>query len=249
MLSKKRQQQYFLQRWSSILHHFEQFARRTNADDLHRIRVELKKIRAMLFLHEETGGSVSKREHQLVRSIFKQAGKIRDAQISAHLVKEAGVVSIEFFTEHRKTVATESRKFVKLFNGEANHMVKENTKVWKSLKNISSGELEKLFAKLWLKVQKSYVPKLVQKELHDSRKIIKRIVYIHSMLKNKDIKKFGLEIEQMKMLEENVGNWNDTKVTAMLLKKISGSAVQRKKLTAISTDRLEKVQKTANSLF
>jgi CHAD domain-containing protein len=249
MLTKKRQQQYFRQRWENIMHHFGQFAKRTNANDIHKLRVELKKIRALIVLRESVGIRFSAHAKKLVRALFKQAGKIRDAQVSAQLVKQMGAGSADFFLHQRNAVEKESKRFVKLVSKHTDELIETNAAAWRKLSAIPFSDVKKYVGKTMRTLKKAYRPRLKQADLHESRKLIKRLVYLDSLLKEKDRKLLKQNIELLRNLEEEVGKWHDAVVTGDLLKDFRISGRRKTQLDAHRKSQLEKISKLSKGVF
>lgn len=248
-LSKHRQQDYFRERWESFLHHYEQFARRTNAEDLHRMRVELKKIRAVFFLRKETQHQSLKNAAALVRKLFRMGGKIREAQVNAQLVKRAGTGSVEFFTAHRNTVAKQSKALTRFVSRHADELITVSTKVWKSARTIPGSKIRKLNKKLLSEVHAAFYPRLKIRELHEARKQIKRMVYLHGMLSTKDAAKLDAPYELLRKLEEETGKWHDIIVAKQLLRKFPRAAKANRVLEQKRKLHLVNMEKIAARIF
>lgn len=248
-LSKKRQQDYFRERWENFLHHFEQFAKRTNAEDLHRVRVELKKIRALLFIQKEVHDEPYKRASALLKKVFRLGGKIREAQVNAQLVKHAGAGSVEFFTAHRNTVAKQSKAFIQFVRRNPDKLITVNTKVWKSLRRVSSSAIRKLNKKLLEEIRSAYFPRMKVSALHEARKLIKRMVYMHGMLRKADAEKLTVPIEQLRKLEEETGKWHDVIIAKELVRKFPRAAKAKRMLEQKRKVHLGRIKQLAAQTF
>lgn len=248
-LSKHRQQDYFRERWENFLQHYEQFARRTNAEDLHRMRVELKKIRAVFFIRKETQNNSLKDVALLVRKLFRMGGKIREAQVNAQLVKRAGTGSVEFFTAHRNAVAKQSKAFTRFVSRNADELIAVNTKAWKSLRSISGSKIRKLNKKLLNEVHAAFYPRLKIRELHEARKQIKRMVYLHGMLSGKDAATLDAPYDLLRKLEEETGKWHDIIVAKQLLRKFPRAAKSNRVLEEKRKVHLANMEKLAERIF
>src|ERR1700743_2637362 len=81
------------------------FLKTGDQEQLHKFRVQIKKLRAMLSLFE-----TASRQHGLlkefkpVRRLFKYAGNIRDAHISLELAKSYSVKNEQFETGRQKII-------------------------------------------------------------------------------------------------------------------------------------------------
>lgn len=243
MISKRRQQHYFREQWGNIMHHFDRFAKRTDAEHIHQLRVNLKKLRALEFLQDEVHGNIAKKLHRPVRKLFRQAGKIRDAQVSAHLLRESGIRSARFFTQQKQIVAKEAKKLVRLVDDIGNQLVARNLETWKRIQPISDRQYGKVLRRLEKKITYWFVPRLRVKDLHDSRKEIKRLVYLHELLPGRIRDKINVNTAQYKKLEDSIGKWHDSIYAAELIQKNlpREPAVQRR-LRRTASSSLKKIR-------
>lgn len=243
MLSRKRQQEYFLERLESVLHHYELFTKQNKAHNIHKMRVDLKKIRALLYLYEFTGVKVNKSTKRFVRGIFQQAGKIRDAQISASLLKKMNSGTSEFFRQQRKIAARESKKLIRKIGKQTGEMIGSCEAQWNSIQRISGKQIRKFNTSLLKEITSAYKPDLKTTLLHASRKSLKRLIYINAILNEKF--RSEIDLNAMRQLEEAVGKWHDTQVTAKLLCKHSAKPSVLKLLAKKERTQLLRVEQVA----
>ncbi len=226
MLSKKRQQDFFSDRLQSVLHNYELFSKHTRTENIHKIRVALKKIRALIYMQKKTGGSPNPKALKFLLRLFKQAGKVRDAQVSSALMKKIKAGDVSFFSHQREIVAAESKQFNELVSRHVDELVTACSKQWKSFSDIPKKKVEGMNKLILKKIKPVFFPRLKQSELHESRKFIKRLVYINSMLKANDPSR--INTDNFRKLEEAIGKWHDAVVTQKLLTKFSpGKSVSR----------------------
>lgn len=248
-LSKNRQQDYFRLRWENFMIHFERFAKRTNAEDLHRMRVELKKIKALIFLDEYAHGKKHSRLNKLIRKIFQKGGRIREAQINTQLFRSMKAGNRKYFSEQRTFIADEAKSFVKTVSRNADELVKQNAAVYRKFAVIPDASLNKITKKLLKEIKDAFLPRPKIKQLHESRKQIKRLVYLHGMLSEKESASFPVNIDQLRKVEEETGKWHDAVIAKQLLHKYSHAASIRKLLDKRITLHLGKAKKSAHVLF
>lgn len=232
MLSKKRQHEYLRTHWDHAMIHYDHFAKRTNAEAIHQLRVEIKKINALIFLHDEVYKPKSKKSTRPLRKLFKQAGVIRDAQVSAHLVRDQKSVPKLFFSNQSKLVATEANNLRDFINKHADEIMLSNVAAWRQLKPIAYRDIARVIRKQQKKIATYFRPRIKLKELHFVRKEIKRLVYISSMLKTSDHTRLPADVEKYRNLEQVIGEWHDAECAAELLRKhspSSASAIRRLK--------------------
>lgn len=245
MISKKKQQDFVRKRWESILHHFGQFVKRTNAEDMHKIRVDLKKLRALVYFQEQAGNTISGKEKKLLRKLFRQAGKIREAQVSAQLLKKQRIKSAPVYTHLRNTVAEESKKFVALVRRDLGRIVTLNTKLWKHVERVPGKTAQRILDELQVQVRSYYKPRMKVNGLHASRKSIKRFIYMNGFVSKDEPP--GSVTARMKKLEEAIGNWHDTLVTIGLLKQLPARSRKIPGLLRLKKEQLEKIRVAARA--
>jgi CHAD domain-containing protein len=249
MITRKKQQDYIHARWENIVLNFYKFAKRINVQSIHDIRVDLKKLRALIFLQEQAGNKISRKEKALLKRLFQQAGKIREAQVASQLIRSAKVKAPEFLLAQKRHVKEESGAFISLFRKSTDEVVKLNTRLWKDVVPVRGKVVKNTQKRLISAVKKSYNPKLKENELHASRKLIKRYVYISSLLKKQARQKDKQVILQLKKLEDLVGKWHDAIVTAGLIRWIPGAKNKLAKVNAIAAQRLKLVENSGLRLF
>lgn len=224
MLSKKRQHNYLRTRWDNAMIHYDNFAKRTNAEAIHQLRVEIKKINALIFLHDEVYRSIPFKIIKPLRKLFKQAGMIRDAQISAHLIRDQKDIPQGFFSEQRKIVATEANKLRDMMNKHADEIMLTNAGTWQQLKPIHFSDIARVIRKLQKKIATYFRPRIKLKQLHYVRKEIKRLAYISGMLNASDLTRLLINPEKYRKLEHLIGEWHDAKCAAYLLRRYAPTA-------------------------
>jgi len=247
MLSKQRQQDYFSNRVESVLHNYEVFSKHTRAQNIHKIRVDLKKIRALLYLQKKTGGKPDQHATRYVDKLFRQAGKIRDAQMSAALVKKIHSGTTHFFARQRDIVAEESKIFHAMVSRHVDKLLVASSQQWKSFRDIPDRKIAGLDKSIVKKLKPVFIPKLIQRELHDSRKIIKRLIYINSILKANNGSRINTDF--FRKLEESVGKWHDAVVTEKLLRQHSPGKNISRLLAAEKKKSLAQAQLIARKCF
>ena len=106
---------YFRQQRQLFLRHLYRTLKDNNVEDLHQLRVTIKRLRALWSLVEVISkGSYTKNEHRkLTGTLFKKGGKVREAQVNAEVIKS-------LHEEYLKS----SSKFMKKAEQKANvHLV------------------------------------------------------------------------------------------------------------------------------
>ena len=105
-MKKKQEIKYFHKEWKQMNNHLEAFLATGDQEQLHKFRVQIKKLRAMLNLVEHTSHQPRLlREFKPVRKIFKYAGNIRDAYTNLLLSERYQLKNEAFETGQQKIIA------------------------------------------------------------------------------------------------------------------------------------------------
>jgi CHAD domain-containing protein len=202
-------------RFKSLADLLEKYETNPDKDILHRVRLELKKIRALYNLIDYCSKNFNAAEKFIpLKKIFNDAGKIRDIDIANKLFLEYHIKFI-----HHETDIVMQAKLISNFRKNIPHYKKSIAKNQKS----SEKYFEKMNADCFKKyidiqndkLQKQIYPKLNESGLHKVRKKIKEIIYLSSIsIRNsKDMISFYDNIQDV------IGIWHDKKVLLELLKK------------------------------
>lgn len=212
---------YFKTRKKAFQYLLEKSKKKYTTSTFHQLRVELKKLNALFDLIEFS--SKKFRRKKLIKpfkTIFKQAGKVRDLQIEEATFRKHQEYNllVEYSSNLRKKQFKEKKLFFSLLNNKTTKQLKKNYK--KCISFLSEVDREKVDRYLLKKRGeiKNFLnqPNLQEEQLHELRKLLK-IYYYNEMsllLDNKDQK-----TPRKKRLTELLGNWNDGVITITHLQK------------------------------
>src|SRR5258707_5502298 len=111
-MKKKDEVKYLDKEWTEMNYHLAAFLETGDQEQLHRFRVQIKKLKAMLSLFESTS-----RRHGLlkdfkpIRKIFKYAGHIRDAHTNLQLSERYNLKNELFETGQQKIIEDGTNEF------------------------------------------------------------------------------------------------------------------------------------------
>ncbi|TND06568.1 MAG: hypothetical protein FD123_3503 [Bacteroidetes bacterium] len=217
MLTKKRQKEYLGKQFKTLSASPGNYRESGNAEELHRLRVAVKKIRALVFLQEKCGSEISTRPVHALKVIFDHAGTIRSGKINLALLRRYRLGG----TGAGKKLALRVEQEQKSFKAKALHYQKEIAKAKKKISGGISGIKEKSVTKLLEKDSEKAIVFLqkhfTESGLHNCRKKLKRILYIHTMLPAKMKKKNGADLSYLHNLQELIGQWHDATEFSRLL--------------------------------
>jgi CHAD domain-containing protein len=221
MLKKSIQTKFLLKRLESAAKHLENlenFVKTKDPEELHDLRVNIKKLKALVFFSDVANKkSKIKKRFEPVKPIFREAGDVRTAILHKNMLRKHGVKDelldkqVEAALKKAKDIllnhsTTYIHRFKTIENRMRDHLV-----------DIDKISIEKAFKKQIKKLDKLYADP--ESELHDSRKTIKHIIYMHDMLPKTMKKNIPLDIPYLKQLEGTLGRWHDDVMAIEFLKK------------------------------
>lgn len=200
---------YSRRRFGGLIALLKSYENSADAETLHAIRLEMKKLRTLFHLANASVKNFRRHKNfQPLRLIFKKAGKIRQADIQNEIEGK------------RIPEADERNKLRESFRKEA----RRNIKILKALAKTINEQFEKIHREdlqVYLKKRKTELralmfPRLNQRGLHESRKIIKEILYLSNIGKKHHD---GLDpfFDKVQVV---IGEWHDKQTLIVSLRKI-----------------------------
>ncbi len=187
-----------------------------NADLIHKLRIEIKKVYSLIELLDYC---IKKFERKKARKAFRElfyfAGEVRELDILLQsLKKNKSVKPINrFINEIKKTRIRLERKLAALDNREFNHeRIKLHKIVINGINQIENSSLLLYFQKERKDLlNKCRTKKFNTNDLHRLRKSLKRYFY--------NLKYIGIKNSGAKEVLDLIGKWHDCQVNVFYLKK------------------------------
>ncbi|MGX5819249.1 CHAD domain-containing protein [Chitinophaga lutea] len=205
MLKRKKQRKYLTKRCRELRLQLHTFCHDGGEEPLHKVRVEIKKLKAFTtFTHTAAlPGSL--------RKIFRKAGVIREAGINGRLMQQlhlqdtalqdAGEITQQFRSRYRRYDHDIRRACKKLAHG---------------LHPVRSGRTGH-----WLQHQLEAVGQIMfmseTDQLHKARKKLKNLLYVLGMLGGRPAFVTKIDTSYLDRLQDAIGRWHDLAVAANLL--------------------------------
>jgi CHAD domain-containing protein len=210
MLKKKKQQKYFKKRWKAVLVHLNSFVYRRDPEALHRLRVEVKKIKALAWFSEKCSEDVHfSKPMKRILEVFHDAGEIRSAMLALKLLKKYGIKNQKFSALERNVLSSGTTQFrlkkaihIKNINIACKDMVGR-------FEDIEKKYILRIFKKELHKLAQSFSSRDAGKKLHDDRKRIKNLLYIYKMLPGPLANDLNLNTSYLDSIQEAIGKWHD----------------------------------------
>src|SRR5579863_7520959 len=111
-MKKKEESKYLDKEWVAMETHLKNFLKTGDQEELHKFRVQIKKLRAMFILFGDTSNQPGLlKEFKPVRKIFKYAGNIRDAHTNLQLSEVYGIKNEAFEAGQQKIITEGTAEF------------------------------------------------------------------------------------------------------------------------------------------
>ena len=205
----------------SLINHLKKYYRDGEPEMLHQIRVDIKKIKAILSaINGCLKGFKAHRNFMPFRNIFRRAGDIREPGVLAQYQVE-GIASDE--------MSSDVEQLAIAFKADVQHfirVVKNNAKKLESFsRQVHHDDFMWYLARKKKKVKSQLYPRPKMVIIHKVRKSIKEVVYL-SEVRGKPKKKEAKFYDKM---QDAIGRLHDKQILLDLLKKKAnaGSRTQR----------------------
>jgi len=212
----KRFSTYAKRRFKSLSDHLDNYAHKPRPELLHKVRLLIKEIKALLnasaFCVE---GFNARQRFRPFRSIFRMAGEIRQAEVLDELFR---IYKINTEDVAKSKILSADRNLVSLFQKRLPEFIlateDNQEKIIDSIKNVRYSCFKKYLNRKKREVKKELFPQLNKRDLHDTRKMLKEIIFLSPMAK-KTREKLDPFYDKLQAL---IGQWHDKQTVLMLLK-------------------------------
>lgn len=202
-------EKYFSQREKNLFNHLHDFELTGDEVSLHDLRVEMKKLRAIIkFLRNIYSKARIKKPAHALRAIFQQAGEIREFQIISQWLQKNNFSTIEkvYFP------ADQLKYMIIQFQKETEHLKDEFNKITELIipfiENTNEILAEQYFIDLNAQLEQLCHEGLPQTEWHELRKLIKQRIYAYNWVPRKTESE-DTNFSYYHKLQETIGFWHD----------------------------------------
>jgi CHAD domain-containing protein len=207
---KKRFIKYHRKRWNHIYAGLKDFIKHGGDEELHKVRVETKRITALYHFIETCNGDFDcRKELKPIIEIFKLSGKVRDYRNAKTFCSKYGVSHAYFIDEAKK-----QQKYLK----ELKHKRKKYRDKFEDieatanyfLKDLQSEQLTRHLITGKEEIIRNLQKKPQGKALHEVRKKIKELYFMAGLGVNE---RRGIlntdDLKSLDKLQDDIGNWHD----------------------------------------
>ena len=210
MLSKKRQRRFLAEKEQRWLQELVVFDESRDEKALHRLRLEVKKIRALVELAKVRSGKRAAVHFSGLKKMFRKAGVIRDAGSQVRFLEERHLLSEGHRDRQAKWIQVAGDTF-------AAHIHQYRKKGKKASKRLMT-EMQPIHAR---RVLRWYAGEIIRTglllggagdDLHQARKKIKAMLYVQRILPAAITERVRLNTDYLDQLQEAIGQWHDVVV-------------------------------------
>ncbi|MBI1767172.1 MAG: CHAD domain-containing protein [Bacteroidetes bacterium] len=220
--------------FKSLVEHLEDYRNKKDQELLHKIRVDIKKIKAILLLtNDRVKGFNGHKNFIPFRTIFRRAGGIREPEVLSSLLLAYNIPGV-----HDQSIDGNGEKLAISFSNDVHSFIDIVNKQWQKLESAFGKVRKKDLVQYLKKTNKNIKAKLHPEPaidlIHKVRKSMKEFKYLSQSIqgsRKKRRKFYSAEIEL-------IGDLHDRQVLLNLLNKGNGAA---DKVT------IEKIQKECDA--
>ena len=232
---------YSRSRFKSLTKLLEKSKEGLNPQSIHRIRLELKKIKSVYCLLDFCVRRFNySREYKPLRKMFRKAGDIRDYDVLHQLYVR---YKIRNYSKNISEKTNKKNKRMAAFSQNAEGYImdaeKQERRIKKYFKEFSSRDLEDYFLRIENKLSAKLFPQFREDDLHGLRKHCKEIIYLSEAGKDK---KQLVRIKLYDKLQDIIGQWHDKRVLIDSLLKSKDDSY-KKVIIKLKTDCINDIKK------
>jgi len=177
---------------------------------LHQIRIEIKKIKAVLrLIHFNRKSFRNHKAYLPFRALFRACGEIRDPFVMQSLIDKFKGINPPIVVDQCL-----NSNFNNHLSTYIRTIKKSETKILPKTEKIKSSTYKDFLKKNKMELENLLYPTFLQGDLHEIRKLIKEIYYLTSIRsKRKDINSFFVASSDL------IGNWRDKRIVIQKLGK------------------------------
>jgi CHAD domain-containing protein len=210
MLKKEIQIKYLRRRGKTLASQLDAYHASGESSKLHEIRLQLKKIQALLFLvehcHRKLDFSGPKGK---IKKLFRQAGRIRDAVTQEGQLARLSGQAVSLRDQLSQEIAKESSNLIARIPRHQQNLDRALKQIARRLKDIPDHPIGQFFRRQQKLLTRSLADPDLTKHLHQHRKTIKNLIYAHDILDKNLAKKLALDVPYLHKLEDRIGRWHD----------------------------------------
>lgn len=210
MLKKNRQQRYLAKKDKQWRRELKAFGETHDQEAIHRLRVNIKKIKAFARFSRDCSGRDTTKDLNLLNKMYRQAGIYRDAGNNLQFLQHVHPAP-EFLKQEQEQL---KQRASELLISKSKDYRKRGKKVTRRLLgHIRAIPVDRV--KDWYGAELIKIGVLLNAsgdELHQARKAIKSLLYVLDLLPSRIVKDLQLNRDYLDQLQESIGQWHDASI-------------------------------------
>jgi len=205
-------EKYFVLREKNLFNHLHDFELSGDETSLHDLRVEMKKLRAIIkFLRSIYSKQKIKKPAHALRAIFQRAGEIRELQIMEQWLQKNNLIVIEqtyYPPEKLHALISEFQRTTDKLKDEFKEIIDAISKFVETTNEILA---EQYFTDMDAQLETLCRSDLPKNEWHELRKLIKQRIYAYNWIQH-ETESDDPNFSYYHKLQEAIGLWHDLEI-------------------------------------
>lgn len=223
MLGRSHQREYLRNAWESMLKHYGEFMRSGDPEEMHKMRVQIKRIRA---LFELSLNNCSPRCIRRVQKLFSIGGAIRNVHIILQLAKRYNVACSSLLEQQELILKGAMRKLERSKKLRLKSISKACLSAENCIKRVQWQRIDHFYKTSIENIDSiAASDEFSEKRLHDCRKKVKTLMYVGEFLPKEMVAKLGANIDYLQRVQEAIGEWHDVQMVHQLLEEYGDANV------------------------
>jgi CHAD domain-containing protein len=210
MLKKNRQQRFLKKNTKVWEKELQRFGVSQDAGALHQLRIAIKKIKAFARLSAACSDDHAKKDSNLLKKMFKQAGAIRDAGNHLELLGHFHEAPEDYKKEQHQLRAVATGQFVQDLGEYQKLGEKARRRLGADIHAIRTGCIKDWYGEQIIKI--GVLLTASGDRLHKARRLIKQLIYVLKVLPEDLAKELNLDRDYLDQLQEAIGKWHDAAI-------------------------------------
>ena len=216
-MKKKEEAKYLDKEWEQMNAHLKQFLETGNQEDLHKFRVQIKKLKALIVLFEGTSRHTGLMKHfKEVKKIFRSAGNIRDAYINLQLGEKYELKNEAFEQGQQKIIEAGTHEFQHHGKKFIRTIKDAHRNLKKKLPKVHNNAIADYYQSLLEEISVNFTVSGFTEDMHTNRKLIKILVYNHKIADKALHGSLPFNTEYLDKLQDAIGTWHDNLIASEL---------------------------------
>jgi CHAD domain-containing protein len=217
-VKKERLQKKIRKKWAALLTHLQNFSKTQEPQEIHQMRIEIKKIIAITNLAEScTKGLDFSGPLKPITRLFKKAGKVRDEFVRLELINRFKKNDETLKSKQCSQIKKLSLRFCSEIRAYEKDLKKSGEKILNKFKNLKNNCIIQLYQEQLKNLILLFSERNNQMNLHKYRKKIKTILYGYEIFNERLLKELPLNTAYLERIQDKIGRWHDLDITLKLL--------------------------------